>query len=756
MEKNLEKSLKRFLKRKVKITTAFIVAFLLGSLAAYGDIQVKYENSEIKFYRDNNDITEEMKKIGAVTGNLTDGFVWTINGEIAEQIKIDSSTKNISFNIINNGKISENSTDGNYSGNGISNKSYAVIRTIINNGIISGNSTGGSYSGNGIDYYYLTIGDLINNGIISGNSTGGNYSGNGINNYSSTIGNLTNSGIIAGSANGINNKMSATISNIINSGKILGLNNGIENDSSFSVKNIINKGIIAGNNKAVYKVDENNIKNFGLLIDGAGTDTQKITAGAEGEQKIPVEFNDDGSVKTTETKFIINGTDKTGEGTNTLALNSSDLKNKISEDKKGNYFNETENSYQDLIINVVGDNNNSLNINSDFNISKSTINGYKDAVVFSADKKTFTGDSVSINAGENAFMGSNSSDNINLSNNSTVNGNINLGNGEDKITFDTSILNGDIIGDNDTIIFDKSQINGNITSSNGKITISGGENTLFNTGSSVINGNITLTDGEISIAEGTQINGNITMKGESATVYLDRNKTDINNKINIENNTKQVLGLSYNINTDTDLTDMKNQISTMKAQSSTSNFKDFETIRLSDGGNSNVNLTGITEIKSVIGGNGDDNFIISAGELQNISIDGGTDSSKENDGDTLELTTAVDNTATGNPNLFDNINNIENLKLANAEGNKLDINNLATDGNIKFKNYVGGNNDDSFTVSVENFEKLSSIDGGDGTDKLTINGEKNNTEISLNKTTGIENFEITSKNYTNNIINIDN
>lgn len=760
MEKNLEKSLKRFLKRKVKITTAFIVAFLLGSLTAYGDIQVKYENSEIKFYRDNNDITEEMKKIGTVTGNLTDGFVWTINGEIAEQIKIDSSIKNISFNIINNGKISENSTDGNYSGNGISNKSYAVIRTIINNGIISGNSTGGSYSGNGIDCYYLTIRDLINNGIISGNSTGGNYSGNGINNYSSTIGDLTNSGIIAGSANGINNQMSATISNIINSGKILGLNNGIENYTQFSVKNIINKGIIAGNNKAVYKVDENNIKNFGLLIDGAGTDTQKITAGAEGEQKIPVEFNDDGSVKTTETKFIINGTDKTGEGTNTLALNSSDLKNKISEDKKGNYFNETENSYQDLIINVVGDNNNSLNINSDFNISKSTINGYKDAVVFSADKKTFTGDSVSINAGENAFMGSNSSDNINLSNNSTVNGNINLGNGEDKITFDTSILNGDIIGDNDTIIFDKSQINGNITSSNGKITISGGENTLFNTGSSVINGNITLTDGEISIAEGTQINGNITMKGDSATVYLDRNKTDINNKINIENNTKQVLGLSYNINTDADLTDMKNQISTMKAQSSTSNFKDFETIRLSDRGNSNVNLTGITEIKSVIGGNGNDKFIISAGELQNISINGGTNNTNETKGDTLELTTAVDNTATGNPNLFDNINNIENLKLANAEENKLDINNLAADGNIKFKNYVGGNKDDEFTVSFDNFEKLSLIDGGanetDKGDTLTINETKNDKEIFLNKTTGIENFEITSKNYTNNIINIDN
>lgn len=589
----------------------------------------------------------------------------------------------------------------------------------------------------------MTIGDLINNGIISGNSTGGNYSGNGINNYSSTIGNLTNSGIIAGSANGINNQMNATISNIINSGKILGLNNEIENNTWVSVKNIINKGIIAGNNKAVYGVDESNIKNFGLLIDGTGTDTQKITAGAEGEQKIPVEFNDDGSVKTTETKFIINGTDKTGEGTNTLALNSSDLKNKISEDKKGNYFNETENSYQDLIINVVGDNNNSLNINSNFNISKSTINGYKDAVVFSADKKTFTGDSVSINAGENAFMGSNSSNNINLSNNSTVNGNINLGDGEDKISFDTSVLNGDITGDNDTIIFDKSQINGNITSSNGKIIISGGENTLFNTGSSVINGNIALTDGEISIAEGTQINGKIELGGNTAAIWLSENQK-VNEKINITA-TEKTLGLNYNVSAD-NLESMKNQM----------NENGFTNLQLADRGNSYVDLRGIN-LSKVVGGNGDDNFIISTDELKNISIDGGIDSSKENDGDTLELTTAVDNTATGNPNLFDNINNIENLKLANAEGNKLDINNLATDGNIKFKNYVGGDKDDSFTVSVENFGKVSLIDGGDGTDKLTINGEKNNTEISLNKTTGIENFEITaSKDSIGNTINIDN
>lgn len=911
MEKNLEKSLKRFLKRKVKITTAFIVAFLLGSLTAYGDIQVKYENSEIKFYRDNNDITEEMKKIGTVTGNLTDGFVWTINGEIAEQIKIDSSIKNISFNIINNGKIiNSSSSSGYYSGNGIFNnstinsiKNYGTIlgnssgwnysgngiynpQNTINNienyGTISGNSSGGQYLGNGIlnyhntgvdrikkivnngtisgsssnggqisgngilNYYNAVIWDIENYGTISGNFADGNSSGNGIYNYynstieniknygrissennmgnailnenstikniinngrilslgneeqsnngiynnstinNSTIKNIVNNGRISGkssggnlSGNGIinadNNKGSATIKNIINGNIISGSGsgtlsgNGILNYNSVieniansgivsgtssasgnksgngivnfnaTINNLKNYGIITGSNKAVDSDSEiKSQENFGLLIDRAGKDTQTITAEAEGEQEIPVEFNDDGSVKTTEKRFIING----AEGANALALNSSDLKNKISEDKKGNYFNETENNYQDLIINVVGDNNNSLNINSDFNISQSTINGYKDAVVFSAEEKTFTGNSININAGGNAFTGSNFSDSINLSGSSTVNGNINLGDGEDKISFDTSVLNGDITGDNDTIIFDKSQINGNITSSNGKIIISGGENTLFNTGSSVINGNIALTDGEISIAEGTQINGKIELGGNTAAIWLSENQK-VNEKINITA-TEKTLGLNYNVSAD-NLESMKNQM----------NENGFTNLQLADRGNSYVDLRGIN-LSKVVGGNGDDNFIISTDELKNISIDGGIDSSKENDGDTLELTTAVDNTATGNPNLFDNINNIENLKLANAEGNKLDINNLATDGNIKFKNYVGGDKDDSFTVSVENFGKVSLIDGGDGTDKLTINGEKNNTEISLNKTTGIENFEITaSKDSIGNTINID-
>ena len=111
------------------------------------------------------------------------------------------------------------------------------------------------------------------------------------------------------------------------------------------------------------------------------------------------------------------------------------------------------------------------------------------------------------------------------------------------------------------------------------------------------------------------------------------------------------------------------------------------------------------------------------------SLNGGADENKNpyND-DILELTTAVDNTAESK--LFENVENVETLKLADVDGNKLDINNISTSNpdTLRFKNYVGGDKDDRFTVSIENFEKLSSIDGGgngtDTGDTLTINGEK--------------------------------
>ena len=190
----------------------------------------------------------------------------------------------------------------------------------------------------------------------------------------------------------------------------------------------------------------------------------------------------------------------------------------------------------------------------------------------------------------------------------------------------------------------------------------------------------------------------------------------------------------------------------------------LENLQLADGGNTFYFEGNGVELDfngKVLGGNGDDKFIVSADKLSGITIDGGADNTNEVNGDTLELTTEVNNTTTGNPNLFDNVINVENLHLANVSGNKLDINNIVTaDGNIKFKNYVGGDKDDSFTVSIENFEKLSLIDGGGNVtagDTLKIDGfeitniikNDENIPVGVDKTffgkiKNIENLELNS------------
>ena len=815
MEKNLEKSLKRYLKRKVKITLGLVVSFLITGMVSFAEKTIN-ETVEINLENGNIQITPNAGKIEENTWTFDD----IIDVQNGNGIKITGENKN--FNIINNGAISGNGS-GKNSGNGIYNDS-GKIENLTNKGTISGSSGSGSYSGNGIYNDSGKIENLTNTGIISGKGSG-SYSGNGIYNDRGRIESLTNNGNIIGNEIGIYNNR-GTIESLTNNGNIFGDNFGIFYDDGTienltntgiisgkgsgensgngilnlagTIKSLTNTGIISGRNKAIEGVDESNITNLGLLINGAGTDNPRITAGKGGEAS---------------GKYIINGVKFYGDNNEAKAINSYELS------KKDN-----------LIINVVGETDTAFNIDRVFSTSNSIINGYKNAVVLK-NGGDFTGDNITVNAGEKAFIGSNLVDSINLSNGSAVNGNIDLGEGEDKITFNSSTLNGDIKGDNDIITIVKSEINGDIISSNGKVIISGGENTLFNTGSSVVNGNITLTDGEISIADGTQINGKIELGGDTATVWLNQDQS-LNDKLNITA-TEKILGLNYNINNFNDMESMKTHINSMK---------DYNTIKFADGENSSIYLTEVTGNKTFIGGNGDDTFIVSLDNLKNdISINGGKDN-KENPyndkdmlklttevniqdentnlfdnvknietlqlangentinvgnlkftsilggfgkntfkvsvdklqnisidgrangtdkGDILELTTVVDNT--GNPNLFDKVENIETLQLADVDGNKLDINNISKSNpdTLRFKNYIGGAKDDSFTVSIENFDKLSLIDGGaNGTagDTLKINGEKDETEIFLNKTTGIENFIMTSSKYStnNNIIHINN
>lgn len=620
------------------------------------------------------------------------------------------------LNILNNtgtilGKSNSLSSNGN---NGIYNYN-GIIKNLTNSGLITGNSSSGNWcTGNGIINLDAKIETLLNNGLITGNinnSTDYNsneiyYSSNGILNYGNLITILTNNGIILGKSN----------TQDLNGG------NGIYNYFG-TITTLINYGIIAGNNKAIYNSSGTiNQTNYGLLIDEAGTDNQTINAGAGGEQTI------DGV-----NKFIINGVD---ENATASAIKSSELERKITTNKN-NYYDEEFKIFSNLIVNVVGDTDTSLNLDTSLSTLSSTINGYKDAIVFTEKGKKFYGQNVIINGGENAFVGSEGNDTIELKklidgqpaksivngnitlgkgndilsakDGTTINGNIDMGDGTDTIKISSSTLNGDITANGDTITMDTSSINGNsnltnstmtltsttlngdITANEGKISISGTGNRLFNVGATTINGDITLTNGEIYVKDGSIINGDITLKGEKATVWLDKNQA-INGNIAIDSSvTEKILGVNYNVNSDEDMTSLKNQ---------TDKFNGFD-VKLKDGGNT-ITLTDLN-ISSITGGSGVDVFKSTVTGLAGKIVDGGEGS------DTLTLT---NNITEENQVDFSNVKNVENLQLADGK-NTLDI------SDSSFKTIIGGSGDDIFTNVGSSI--LLGIKGGEGTDTITMN-----------------------------------
>ena len=475
---NMEKSIKRFLKRKIKITLGLMVSFLITGIVSYSEnidktVEIKFKNEKIVITPEGagklegntwtfNDTINVQNGNGVYISGVIKDFNLINNGNIFASRSANSSGNGIfiqyttkDFNLINNGNISgsgsginsgngifnnsgkidtlnnygniSGSRNGNFSGNGIFNR--GTITTLNNYGNISGSGSSKS-SGNGIHAFGIhTIGiiNLNNYGIISGNGSGdGNILGNGIFN-NKIITNLDNYGNISGngsgesSGNGILNK--GTITTLNNYGNISGnaseegfaSGNGICNyDGTIGTLN--NYGIIAGSNKAVDGISENKIINKGLLIS-----RNKIEAGVGEEQEIIIGYDKD-SNPITETKYIINGVKEIKEDKTATAnvINSSELT-----------------TTDDLIINVVGDTNTAFNINSDLIISNSIINGYKNAVVLNDGE--FEGDNIIVNAGENAFTGSEKNDTLTLTGKSIINGKINLGDGNDILTINNTV-----------------------------------------------------------------------------------------------------------------------------------------------------------------------------------------------------------------------------------------------------------------------------------------------------------------------------
>ena len=747
MEKNLEKSLKRYLKRKVKITTAFLVAFLLGSLSTYGKIIAKYDNvsQTVKFYRNDVDVTQEILKSGSITGDLTNGFIWNNDKTLLEGIEIEGSltSDGKKFTVKNNGKIlGDDAKPGEeYAGYGISSQALAKVE---NNGIIAGNSGGGrGHSSNGfVVEYQKQLSGIDNNGIISGKYGGQYSSGNGIyfDGGETRLTDLNNNGTIKGettgndsNGNGIYLNGWSGITNFKNTGLIKGTSYGIKIGNR-EITNFNNYGVIGGKIGAISKDAgyAKNQNNYGLLLSGSGESVALVESGEKTSEQ--------------NGKTIINGV--TDDKSALSSLGVSDLNGKI----------------ENLIINVAGNKNangeilNSFNVNNEnLTLTNSSINGYENAISLSNGKLTLNG--TIVNAGENAVTGSAGDETLNLGANSIINGNIDLGTGQDTISVDSSTVNGKVI------------LNGGKFTSqgttviNGDISTNGADINIRET--SKINGNIDILKGDVTFGDNISVNGNINFGDAEGKIIVGENFGTNNFTGKITGNlVNGILGANYVIYDDTGVSNLNNQLQI---------FNGIKTVQLKDDVNNIVNLSNITasHFSEIRGGTGNDSFIVSVDKFEKLSlIDGGADRVR---GDSLTIEKQFSNSESLNK-----IKNMENLVFNSTDGgyiksskinlnviNELDPNNkdrklnsITVNGsaditgstdrigliNITQNNVSGlGSGKIKLTNGINETEKntdLSFIDKLKGMDYLSLADAENNIDLDLliEKNSGIKNI----------------
>lgn len=425
--------------------------------------------------------------------------------------------------------------EGVQEGNGISITDYSEYNTINNNGVISGKASGGN--GYAINKGSLTS-NVKNNGLIAGigtndgiafNTVKTSQEGIDINNSGAILGigekksgtssifsssnygtiainNLLNSGTIYSSNNNsfsFNNTTAMTMKNVENSGiissigNIVGIvfnNNGIEkilnsgvisgvgnNGYAFyglrtSTTDLKNNGIIAGKTDIFLGQKPSNIVNNGLIVtgfDGEENSNLKIEGSFE-----PINLE-------SENKLVINGIDKENKA---RAILSSEI-------------NEKEN----LIINVVGNDENSVIVDNGeiLLLSNSTINSIGTAV--QVKDGTFTANNLVINSGsyEKAIVGTD----INLKNGTVVNGGISS---IRNLTIDDSVkLNGKLDGNSSAnLLFESSVTQDTRAISGNNINI---YQDISNFKSTTIGTNVTLYEtvdaqlGDIVIKKGANL-----------------------------------------------------------------------------------------------------------------------------------------------------------------------------------------------------------------------------------------------------------
>lgn len=432
-------------------------------------------------------------KTSNFTGIENNGIILGEGSLLGYGIEIEGAMVNLP-KLINSGKILGKADEGD--GYGISLnvilKGDTTISELNNEGSILGEASTGNGYGISMKNGNYKLSNLINNGTISGK---GNKDGYAIYNLDSnfsqgsynideitttTISNIENNGVIFGSTSAFYNKNSNfEIKEIVNNGVIYGNKYAIYNDKTdtneakINLTSITNTGIIGGTTGIKNFEEELEIQNKGLLITGYGTDEIKIEGSFE-----PINLE-------SENKLVINGIDEENKA---RAILSSEI-------------NEKEN----LIINVVGNGDNSVIVDNGeiLLLSNSTINSIGTAV--QVKDGTFTANNLVINSGsyEKAIVGTD----INLKNGTVVNGGISsIGN----LTIDDSVkLNGKLDGNSSAnLLFESSVAQDTRAISGNNINI---YQDISNFKSTTIGTNVTLYEtvdaqlGDIVIKKGANL-----------------------------------------------------------------------------------------------------------------------------------------------------------------------------------------------------------------------------------------------------------
>ena len=468
-----------------------------GNSAGYGIYNIKdmYEST-----------IGNIKNTGVIsgTGNSTDG-TGTGSGIYNDSSEIGKITN--TGLIIGNG----NSTSDAGTSYGIYNDSDGKeMGAITNTGIISGYGTSSSGKGDGYGIYNKsgTIGDITNAGLINvyaASTSTAFASGIFTDSNATKIGNITNTGVISGYGNGLDsgsvseqsiafafgiNNGAGTMGNITNAGIISSAGTatsffagaGICNSGdSKQMGSITNTGVIYGTSNAIKKSDGtiDSSSNYGILVNG--DDNNSVVGGLKIVDETPT--NDqilnkglifkavDGGYKADENEYgkfgktfdngagitIINAK-AVGDKANISGTESLELKKGILTTGDSQTINiSPEKRY---ILNGI---TNTLEVSEGNNeLNGSVINAYGTAVVFgdTGDKElTLSGTIVNGGIdGSAAISGSDDTDNGDTlilqsmasnggTQNTIVNGNINMGAGADTLTIgDGTIINGTLDG----------------------------------------------------------------------------------------------------------------------------------------------------------------------------------------------------------------------------------------------------------------------------------------------------------------------